>query len=79
LPGAAQLLVRTAPSRLPTGIPPRDSMESTSSSASTTLHSSEQQIDVALQSAYCKCMFQVYKMFQRYVASVLYGCCRARS
>jgi hypothetical protein len=31
------------------------------------------------QSACCKHMFQVFQMFQRYVASVLYWCCKNRS
>jgi hypothetical protein len=27
----------------------------------------------------CRCMFQVFQMFHRYVASVSYGCCKSRS
>ena len=31
------------------------------------------------ESACCKRMFQVFQMFQRYVSSVSYGCCKSRS
>jgi hypothetical protein len=32
-----------------------------------------------VESVCCKCMFEVFQMFQRYVASVSYGCCKSRS
>jgi hypothetical protein len=31
------------------------------------------------RSACCKSVFQVFEMFQRYDASVAYGCCKSRS
>jgi hypothetical protein len=56
---------------------PLTSSTPTSSSASTSLHFlSKQQVDLAPESACCKRLFQ---MFQRYVASVSYGCCKSRS
>jgi hypothetical protein len=51
----------------------------TSSSIMMSLHSSKQQGDIALESAYCKHMFQVFKMFQRCAASVSHRCCNSRS
>jgi hypothetical protein len=32
-----------------------------------------------VKNARCKCMFQVFQMFHKYVASVSYGCCKTRS
>jgi hypothetical protein len=43
------------------------------------LYSSKQQIDIVFESECCKSMFRVFQMFQRYVASVSYGCCKNRS
>jgi hypothetical protein len=64
--------------------PPRHSIASTSmpasSSASTSLHFlSKQQVDVVLENICCKCLFQVFWIFQRYIASVSYGCCKNKS
>jgi hypothetical protein len=39
---------------------------------------SKQRVDVALESACYRRLFQVFHMFQRYVASVSYGCCKSR-
>jgi hypothetical protein len=39
----------------------------------------KQQVDVTLESACCKRLFQVLQMFQRYAVSVSYGCCKNRS
>jgi hypothetical protein len=39
-------------------------------------------LDVAFAIAshvYCKYMFQIFHLFQKYVASVLSGCCKSRS
>jgi hypothetical protein len=50
-----------------------------SSSVSTSLHSSKAASKCGTESACCKRMFQVFQMFQRYVASISYGCCKSRS
>jgi hypothetical protein len=55
------------------------SYASTSSSISTSLHFVQAAtIDVALQSACWKRMFQMFPIFQRYIASVSYECCKYR-
>jgi hypothetical protein len=51
----------------------------TSSSTTMSLYSSKQQGDIALESVYYKCMFQVFQMFQRCFASVSHRCCKSRS
>jgi hypothetical protein len=50
-----------------------------SSSAMMSLHLSKQQGDIALESVYCKCMFQVFHMSQRCFTSVSHRCCKSRS
>jgi hypothetical protein len=37
------------------------------------------QLAPAFPTLCCKCMFQVFRMFQRYVAIGIYGCCKCRS
>jgi hypothetical protein len=53
---------------------PPASSSKPSSCTSTSLHSSMQQVDIALERAYCKC----FKMFRRYVTSVSYECYKTR-
>jgi hypothetical protein len=43
------------------------------------LHSSKQQIDVMLKMHVARIYFKVFQLFQRYVASVVYQCCKSRS
>jgi hypothetical protein len=45
----------------------------------TRIHSPKQQGDVCAETACCKHLFQVFQIFQRYVASVLYQCSKSRS
>jgi hypothetical protein len=52
------------------------STSTASSSALTSFHLSKQQVDATLESACYNSMFQ---MFQGYVASVVYRCCKSRS
>jgi hypothetical protein len=45
---------------------------------STSLRSSEKQGNIALKLHVAKLMFQVFQLFQRYVASILYRYCKSR-
>jgi hypothetical protein len=47
--------------------------------ALTSLHSSKQQGDFYAESTCCNYIFQVFQVFQRYIASVSYRCCKSRS
>ena len=64
-----------APSPLCAGVNLRTSIELREMTSS--LNSSKQQDDICAESAFCKHIFQVFQMFHRYVASVLYRCCKS--
>jgi hypothetical protein len=83
LPSPSRAAVASLQRRAAAAGPPPTSTASAVASGElfmpTSLHSHKQQRRCYAESVCCKRMFQVFQMFQRYVASVLYGCCKSRS